>query len=44
MMKLFWGGAARGRQAVLTDPQGAPFAVIASSRGDPRTDKISQSS
>jgi hypothetical protein len=27
--------AARGRQAVLTDPQGAPFAVIASSRGDP---------
>jgi uncharacterized protein len=27
--------AARGRQAVLTDPQGAPFAVLASSRGDP---------
>jgi uncharacterized protein len=26
--------AARGRQAVLTDPQGAPFAVIASVGGD----------
>jgi uncharacterized protein len=26
--------AARGRQAVLTDPQGAPFAVIASFSGD----------
>jgi uncharacterized protein len=26
---------ARGRQAVLTDPQGAPFAVIASVSGDP---------
>jgi len=26
--------AARGRQAVLTDPQGAPFAVIASLSGD----------
>jgi uncharacterized protein len=26
--------AARGRQAVLTDPQGAPFAVIASASGD----------
>jgi predicted enzyme related to lactoylglutathione lyase len=26
---------ARGRQAVLTDPQGAPFALIASFSGDP---------
>jgi uncharacterized protein len=26
--------AARGRQAVLTDPQGAPFAIIASFSGD----------
>jgi predicted enzyme related to lactoylglutathione lyase len=27
--------AARGRQSVLTDPQGAPFALIASNSGDP---------